>query len=570
MVHDSQPSQQDELGVTFQSSSQSNLPAQDDPAELSGVSSPVKSCKLSTDLGDDADIGRHLVSSTKDTTVEARGRRRSRVASTMSYSNEAERDDRLQSGSAFTKFPDATSPTVQPNESECSSGSSSTVTQDTPGKRTSTGKTDTKPRKQLANRPDALNFLDPNSPKVTPERIEMTVKEASQRSPVSVKGGSPSTQSTASTLSSGFQDDTSDTLADHETDLSSSPDRSVDGDHVQRLSVKAGRPVEANKHRKRSYGTPEMPRGPVYHPHISPEALTPRVPFQPQPKYLPRAEKLPLTGYEQLASRLSLGSSDQGGPMLRPIYRRFETLNHRILLHLQDEICELEEQLHRLDTADTQNRRSQGGLIPASRRAEALSGGELQWHKTDTLAKIGFKLEQYNRVLAAFAKTQFLPPPALADVHEYRGYLATHAPIAEPETRFLDAADDLVCLAGGGDDDADEDPLATPMPRFDFAAPGPKVADAPAEPSPEAWKGADPPPPVPLLSLAVALAVVLPVLTFSVIPDYVGRATVIGLVGMGISGTLVQGHLVGVRARDICVCAGLYGAVMAVLARIVA
>lgn len=81
---------------------------------------------------------------------------------------------------------------------------------------------------------------------------------------------------------------------------------------------------------------------------------------------------------------------------IKPLYRKFEALNHRILLHLQDELSELEEQLHRLDTADTQTRRLQNSILPASRRAEVLTGGELQWHKTDVLGKIGYKLGQYS------------------------------------------------------------------------------------------------------------------------------------------------------------------------------
>lgn len=35
----------------------------------------------------------------------------------------------------------------------------------------------------------------------------------------------------------------------------------------------------------------------------------------------------------------------------------------------------------------------------------------------------------------------------MPDIEDYRTYLATHNPIAEIETRFLDPADDLICLA---------------------------------------------------------------------------------------------------------------------------
>lgn len=217
------------------------------------------------------------------------------------------------------------------------------------------------------------------------------------------------------------------------------------------------------------YGTPEMPRGTAKLPHIPASDLTPRVPNQGHPKHLPRAEKLPMSGYELLASSISASASTTTGTgsasrnnrmssflsscststsaapaaaaaaaasnkyassssrrnsnasllsasavgteeeallstmstttTIKPIYRRFEALNHRLLLHLQDELSELEEQLHRLDTTDTQTRRLQSSILPASRRAEFLAGGELQWHKTDILSKIGFKLGQYSKIL---------------------------------------------------------------------------------------------------------------------------------------------------------------------------
>jgi hypothetical protein len=171
-----------------------------------------------------------------------------------------------------------------------------------------------------------------------------------------------------------------------------------------------------------------MARGPAKHPHLAPSELQPRLvaPGQGYPKYLPRAEKLPMSGYELLAAKLSssgltsrsrrgsggTSTSSEGDdeyPTIRPIYRKFEALNHRLLLHLQDELSELEEQLHRLDTADTQTRRLQNCILPASRRAEFMAGGELQWRKTDILGKIGFKLGQYST---------HIHPPSSDSVHK--------------------------------------------------------------------------------------------------------------------------------------------------------
>ncbi len=52
-----------------------------------------------------------------------------------------------------------------------------------------------------------------------------------------------------------------------------------------------------------------------------------------------------------------------------------------------------------------------------------------------------------DHALEAFTKTLNLPSASYADTEDYRTYLATHNPIAEIETRFLDSTADLVCLA---------------------------------------------------------------------------------------------------------------------------
>lgn len=243
----------------------------------------------------------------------------------------------------------------------------------------------------MAASADPLTFLEHDSPIVTEERILQAIAAASEnRSPRSI-----STVDTASTCQHSAAD----------TDITI-PDESVDRDtsasnhgHVRERPAphRNRQPLhrQLDSEAQDRYGTPEMSRGPAKLPHISPSELQPRVfaPGQGHPKYLPRAEKLPMTGYEFLAAELS----QTAGPAVKPIYRKFEALNHRLLLHLQDELSELEEQLHRLDTTDTQTRRLQDGILPASRRAESMAGGELQWRKTDILGKIGFKLGQYSK-----------------------------------------------------------------------------------------------------------------------------------------------------------------------------
>lgn len=263
----------------------------------------------------------------------------------------------------------------------------------------------------------------------------------------------PSTSSSSSNTSSPQSDASSQKTAD--TDLSIQ-EHEVAGDETPIAPI----PVSANRSfhgapeaqsRRGSvsnpdrYGTPEMPRGTAKLPHLPASDLTPRLSNQGHPKYLPRAEKLPMSGYELLASSISsTGTSSTsrsrlsaflGSPpppkrydsrrhssasfitvpagaleeevTVKPIYRKFEVLNHRLLLQLQDELSELEEQLHRLDTTNTQTRRLQSSILPASRRAESLAGGELQWHKSDILSKIGLKLGEYSMFAPISPRAQF-------------------------------------------------------------------------------------------------------------------------------------------------------------------
>jgi len=313
----------------------------------------------------------------------------------------------LSDTTARATSPTATSflaTTIKASGSGSSSGSGSTIRQTSFTRRKSLDREngwqnrDSKkspPRKRSV--PDALSFLEPDSPAVTPEAIQRSIETAVRRRS---SGGShrmsPSARSSTSSGSSLHSDVFS--VGDLETDRSSSPEQSVNGDYGAASQTRTEPTGQGEKRRSRnakSYGTPEMPRGNANLPHIPPNALQPRLPqYAGHIKHLPRAEKLPLSGYELVASKLSPGPSGQ--PTIQPMYRRFENLNHRVLLHLQDELAELEQQLIHLDTLDTQTRRSLNGIIPASRRKEYLAPSELQWQRTDILGKIGYKLGQYS------------------------------------------------------------------------------------------------------------------------------------------------------------------------------
>ena len=132
------------------------------------------------------------------------------------------------------------------------------------------------------------------------------------------------------------------------------------------------------------------------HPPQSPQYQ----PYQPYPTG-PDPPQKTVVGYELLAEKLT-GSLKEDGEFsgegaVVPMYRKFENLNHRVLLHLQDEISELEEELRIIDESIAQAVPGPSGHMQlASRRAESRYGNELHYKRTDLLGRIFLKLGQYS------------------------------------------------------------------------------------------------------------------------------------------------------------------------------
>jgi len=72
------------------------------------------------------------------------------------------------------------------------------------------------------------------------------------------------------------------------------------------------------------------------------------------------------------------------------------------------------------------------------------------------------------------------------------------------------------------------------------------------------------------LAIAIAVSILVPILTFTVIPNFLGRMTVAGLVVGGVVFTLVQSSAIrgNVLGREGLICGGIYGGVMIVIAGI--
>jgi hypothetical protein len=181
--------------------------------------------------------------------------------------------------------------------------------------------------------------------------------------------------------------------------------------------------------------------------HIQPQYHYPNPCWPPPPsqqvRLLPEEQccdsttshSLALSGYDLLASRLA--HKDDQDLTLPPLYRRFSTLSHRILLQLQDEIAEMETDLRRLDEADAHYRRDQ----PASRRSDWGLG------RLDLLGKIHVKIEQYHASILSLQNVKSATSEADdLDIETYREWLTEHKPLQKVEMRFLDNAEDIMSL----------------------------------------------------------------------------------------------------------------------------
>jgi hypothetical protein len=273
-------------------------------------------------------------------------------------------------------------------------------------------------------------------------------------------------------------------------------------------------------------------------------------PGYPMPASMPSMDQMSLTGYELLAAKLS---GEVGGPPIRPMYRSFASLHHRLLLRLQYELMELENHLHMLDREEATGRQCPGGFLPASQRQEASGGGnELTEKRTDILGQIGYKLHNYNEILSSFKNIQDLPRPMPGNIHEYRDWLASARPITDDETTFLDIPDDLITFHGPPPHNGSEPPMQplllrqAPQSEFGWPPASPVSAASPMA-KPGSAKPADAIGPIELgyVMGAMVLAFLVPVLTFVMIPSFVARMTIATLVGSGVMTFFTQSQILG-------------------------
>ncbi|KAJ5793607.1 hypothetical protein N7457_000206 [Penicillium paradoxum] len=275
-------------------------------------------------------------------------------------------------------------------------------------------------------------------------------------------------------------------------------------------------------------------------PPRSPEEIThhPAPTKRREPSPSPQVE----SGYGLLAAHLTNSASEESGGFA-PLYRRFETINHRVLLHLQDEISQMEEDLHALDDYEEMHRvntAEQEGTKPllASRRRDAQSQAysSLHYRRMDLMGILIQKTEQYNNALSAYSKVlQTLPRASDQDVTNYRNWMREHRPVAGIETRFLIYNADLVSLT----------------PRR--AVPESAV-------------------PVYISIILASAAILLPMLAFSPITGFSTRIIIVTVVGGGAAAIAAKfsiGAEILVDPKDGWCCAGIYFGFMGLAAMLI-
>jgi hypothetical protein len=177
-----------------------------------------------------------------------------------------------------------------------------------------------------------------------------------------------------------------------------------------------------------------------------------------------------LTGYELLASQLSSSSvppsekTSSDPSHITPVYRKFSHLHHRVLLHLQDELAEMEHHLRMLDEGiaqtytvppapptDSSDPTSIPTHYPSSRRIERdISGGHPVFaRRTLLLGEIYNKQQQYHTALRDYTNMLRDSRPAEKDeIGAYKSFLADRKPICDGEAAFLDKREDLIVPGG--------------------------------------------------------------------------------------------------------------------------
>ncbi|MCJ1337159.1 hypothetical protein MMC09_002439 [Bachmanniomyces sp. S44760] len=173
--------------------------------------------------------------------------------------------------------------------------------------------------------------------------------------------------------------------------------------------------------------------------------------------------KIAKTGFDLLASSISTQSTEE--TTLRPIYRKFETIQNRLLLELQAEILKMEKDLERLDS----NLATSSFSSPNGSKIEQTSDVEqnqvptvLHWHRTELLRGLAGRVETYNRTLSSYASlTRQMHAPSATALDRYRSFVTDHNVIDQGEAAWIGHSEDLFTVSNESTKPADRGPAIT-------------------------------------------------------------------------------------------------------------
>lgn len=273
---------------------------------------------------------------------------------------------------------------------------------------------DPSPTESANKTPNVFAFLENNDESLSESEEEGTQALTKMQSPkprtspaahgLLKSGGGHSLQTSFGSRSSSDSRQSSDTSATSTSENQLQLARKSTNAQSKPLPSKANTSSSSGKRqleitRPESYYAQDMHRSPLPpSPPSSPEdslhldALTNRRSSASQVPY----------GYGLVASHLTRPAAEEksGFP---PLYRRFENLNHRVLLHLQDEIAQMEEDLQALDEYDDLHRSTTAEeegtkVMPASRRMDVKHQvySSLHYRRMDLMSNLIQKTEQYS------------------------------------------------------------------------------------------------------------------------------------------------------------------------------
>ncbi|MCJ1477072.1 hypothetical protein MMC13_005743 [Lambiella insularis] len=148
-------------------------------------------------------------------------------------------------------------------------------------------------------------------------------------------------------------------------------------------------------------------------------------------------------GDKVTTSKMSL---DKGASApVKPVYRKFESLNNRALLCLQDDISDLETRLHHIDQAIAAAG-NDGKRKEMSANGEIDESRHLRWQRRELIGQILTNLDQYNRALSSYSDvTKQVNDAAPTDIEAYKAWMSEHSSTNDTQN-ILDYHKDLITI----------------------------------------------------------------------------------------------------------------------------